>query len=205
MGIRRAIIIAAGQILNESPIRDRYPFPMLPLVDRPFLFHCIEMVVRLGIKDLDIILCLSPDKIESCAGEGERWGCSITYHLVRDPETPYYALKRLSFAENERFLLIHADSLPNLDLFDHRQWNEPDQSVFFMADPCVSEVQDPSRWTGWAILSSLDLAFLNEIKQDAFFDYLISNSAKPVFIDIPECLHVSNLSWISCRAQKSFK
>ncbi len=42
----RAIIIAAGEARLAAPLNERYPTPMLPLADRPFVQHVVERAAR---------------------------------------------------------------------------------------------------------------------------------------------------------------
>src|SRR5437764_2986305 len=114
----RAIIIATGESPGTEPLNEHYPTPLLPLVDRPFLQHVIESCVHQGIFRFDFILSHLPEKIEHFLGDGKRWGCTFTTHLVGDPLRPYRLLKILNFGDRpgESLLLGHADRLPQLRL-----------------------------------------------------------------------------------------
>src|SRR5262249_10913583 len=109
----RAILIATGEGPGVAPLDERYPVPLLPLVDRPFLQHVIEFLAHNGIKQIDLVLSHLPEKIENYFGDGTRWGSTITYHLARDPTRPYRLLRALHYDGNP-ILLGHADRLPPL-------------------------------------------------------------------------------------------
>ena len=187
----RAIIFAAGHAVEESAIGYRYPYPLLPLGGRPFLFYCIESLVRFGIKQFDIVLCISPDRIEAKASCGERWGSAITYHLVREPETPYHVLKRLTFAENERFIIAHADRLPALHLAELLNTGGPDQTILFMENARSSEESNPEKWTGWGILpAELIPRFQNDFKESDLYHFLVSGEPQGTKREVAGCLSI---------------
>src|SRR5579884_2167414 len=103
----RAIILATG-VSPEAPfLYDHYPVPMIPLVDRPFIQHVVEVCARDGVSHFDFVLHHLPEKIEHHLGDGTRWGSTFTFHLARDESRPYRLLKSLDFssAGNEPILI----------------------------------------------------------------------------------------------------
>ena len=115
-GRRIALVAAAGP--DGMPlVAQRWPAARLPLIDRPFIQHVLERLVRSGFQDFEVILCQRPETVERLLGDGTRWGCRIRYHLVRDPQRPYGPLR--FFLPNDPpapCLLAHADRLPAVDL-----------------------------------------------------------------------------------------
>jgi len=55
----------------------------LPLMGKPLLQHILEYVERLGITQWEIYLSNSADELEQFIGDGERWGVSLSYHLLK--------------------------------------------------------------------------------------------------------------------------
>jgi NDP-sugar pyrophosphorylase family protein/lipopolysaccharide/colanic/teichoic acid biosynthesis glycosyltransferase len=148
----RAILIATGGRNGSAPAIDRYPDPLLPLVDRPFLQHVIEYLARQGVRRFDIVLSHRPEAIEQYFGDGTRWGCSFTYHLARDPKRPYRVLKSIDLAEDGPVLIGHADRLPSFAAADIADTTD---------DPIPLVTEDDSgevAWTGWALLSPRAIA-----------------------------------------------
>ena len=72
----RAIVIATGEAPDMTGLSERYPAPMLPLVDRPFIQHVVEILVDQGVTVFDFVLSHQPEKIEEVLGDGTRWGCA---------------------------------------------------------------------------------------------------------------------------------
>ena len=131
-----AVIVATGLCSGMEPLSERYPIPLLPLVDRPFIQHVVEFLVEGGITRFEFVLCHLPEKIERLLGDGSRWGSEFKFHLTRDPERPYEALKTMSFDNDAGpVLLAHADRLPQIDMAQTRPEHAPKRPLLFLAPP----------------------------------------------------------------------
>lgn len=156
-----AVIIAPGLSPGMEPLNERYPTPLLPLVDRPFIQHVVEFLVEGGITRFEFVLSHLPEKIEGFLGDGSRWGCTFRFHLARDPSHPYDILKTVRLGEDTGPLfLAHADRLPQVDLEQTRPANPIEGPVMFFSppipriDPSAANSQDTRQWTGWAWVSA---------------------------------------------------
>lgn len=148
----RAILIATGGRDGSAPVLERYPDPLLPLLDRPFLQHVIESLARQGVRKFDFILCHKPEAVEQYFGDGTRWGCEFIYHLVRNPARPYRVVKALAQGEDDLVLFGHADRLPAFDL------NEIVAAARGGILPLfVANADGKKEWTGWALLPPASL------------------------------------------------
>jgi len=149
----RAVIFSTSEWPELAPLTERYPAPLLPLVDRPFLQHVIEFLVSQGVKQFDLVLCHLPKKIEDFLGDGQRWGCTFTYYLARDPLKPYRLLRTLDWQHETGPILVgHGDRLPCLALKDTAA-----QAALFT---CRRAPAEEPTWTGWALLSAEQLGRL---------------------------------------------
>lgn len=156
----RAVIMAADEGSGIAPLNERYPACLLPLVDRPFIQHIVEQLAVRGVKQFDWVLGHFPEKIEEHLGDGSRWGCQFTYHLVRDTTRPYRLLKIMSFADQgeEPILLGHADRLP-LSLALDRSSSTAPGPVFYGLQ-AAKDGNGTSQWTGWVMLTAEHIASL---------------------------------------------
>lgn len=158
----RAIIIATGEAAGVAPLDERCPVPLIPLVDRPFIQHIIEIFAGQGVTHYDIVLCHCPEKIEHFLGEGERWGSRITYHLAREPARAYRFLKTIELdgESPERILFGHADRLPKIDLKQaESSATGAGPRLFCWRDP-DPDAEPPWHWTGWALMTPAQLLAL---------------------------------------------
>lgn len=191
----RALIIATGDEPGIAPLNDRYPAPLLPLVDRPFIQHVIEFFANQGVTQFDFVLSHFPEKLEHYLGDGQRWGARFTYHLARDASRPYRLLKALHLESeaSEPILFGHADRLPALSLAKARTaaaetlpllvgWRESDNR--------------PCRWTGWALLSAVQVAELpSEANEKKLTDHLTADGESSWF-EIGRPLTMTNFAEI---------
>src|SRR5688572_28197316 len=89
----RAVIIATGYKPGFSSLLHYRPSPLLHVADKPILFHILDFLAELKIKQCDISLSHLPYMIEESLQDGSRWGLTITYHLSRNPYTPFQILQ----------------------------------------------------------------------------------------------------------------
>lgn len=158
----RAVVIAIGHGSGSAPLGERYPVPLLPLVDRPFIQHVVEVLVEGGATEFDLVLHHQPEQLEALLGDGTRWGSAFRFHLARDPFRPYAVFKGLEGLD-EPVLLAHADRLPQAQL---AQAKPPPQAaapvLFCWRDSSAGRFGDSVEWTGWAWVPARLLASLPE-------------------------------------------
>jgi len=107
-----AVLLATGA---GAPLDDARgaPAPLATVGDRPMLQHVLETLVGLGVTRYHVVTAEQPHLVEALLGTGERWGCSIQYHLLRDSRRPAAALRRMAFAGVKRVILADATVLPD--------------------------------------------------------------------------------------------
>lgn len=120
------------------------PWPLLPVGNRPWLEFWIEWCVARGFTALHLVLGDGAAQVEHAFGSGERWGVSITYHFVRDVQTPAMFLRRSPDLWRDGLLHVaapvfprRADDQPLAPLDDAtRMAGEPsDPAVFYSRRP----------------------------------------------------------------------
>jgi NDP-sugar pyrophosphorylase family protein len=192
-----AILIASQKWLQMERLGERYPSAMLPLMDRPFIQHVIEKLVRRGCSCFEVILSHRPEKIEALLEDGKRWGVDIRFHLVSRPDRPYRPLKLLNdHPETRPILLVHADRLVQADIIDSKPSSPADGTVlyYFLDDTALSG-QPQRKWSGWAWLSRECLADIPESgDENALLAYLEAQKNRR----IEEAEHFRPLSVQSC-------
>lgn len=141
----KAILVATKGVDGAPVLSERLGAAMLPLLDRPFLQHGVECLVRWGVTEISFVLSHLPEKMETFFGTGERWGCRFRYHLVRDPERPYRAVAD-ALASNRGAPLILADG-ERLPLAER-----PDMDAEIPVLLMHEEMSKEKGWTGWAII-----------------------------------------------------
>jgi NDP-sugar pyrophosphorylase family protein len=75
----QALILAGGEGTRLRPLTIYTPKPVVPIVNRPFLFYQIDLLKRADIQDITLALGYQPNKIEDIFGDGEEYGVHIRY------------------------------------------------------------------------------------------------------------------------------
>jgi NDP-sugar pyrophosphorylase family protein len=89
----RAVLYTGGKKPWAEVLGER-PWALLPVGSRPLLSYWLELCVDLGITDVQIILGRDAEYIEMFCGNGERWGLTINYSLMRSEDDPQTYLSR---------------------------------------------------------------------------------------------------------------
>jgi lipopolysaccharide/colanic/teichoic acid biosynthesis glycosyltransferase/carbonic anhydrase/acetyltransferase-like protein (isoleucine patch superfamily) len=137
----RAILVIPRQ--TETPCPTVACLPLFPLMDRPFLQHVVEALVGRGVLDIHVVCGAGAEAVEPFLGDGARWGCSFSYHLLGDPERPAGVLRALA-AEDGPVLLARADCLPALP-------------ATLVPSGRGTLFGTPDDWSGWAVVEAGEL------------------------------------------------
>jgi len=109
----KALILAAGKGTRLRPLTNTVPKHLLPVGNKPILFHVLDYIKEAGIKDIGIIV--SPDSgpyIKEAIGTGLEWGSQITFILQPEPLGLAHAVKvAQGFLDGSPFLMFLGDNL----------------------------------------------------------------------------------------------
>lgn len=79
MKITKAILTAGGRGTRLYPITTTRNKHLLPLANKPMIFHAIEKVAAAGITDIFINTNPGDTELPAAVGTGDRWGVRITF------------------------------------------------------------------------------------------------------------------------------
>ena len=209
--VMTAVIIAPGRSPGMEPLNERYPTPLLPLVDRPFIQHVVEFLVEGGITQFEFVLSHLPGKIRDLLGDGSRWGSTFRFHLSRDPEHPYNILKSITLGDDTGpLLLVHADRLPQIDLKQTRPALQLTEPIMFFSNrgqgsgDLTGEDSNKGQWTGWAWLPTQSMETLpKDLTEDTLQSHLfdLAHNQEPT-VQVPESLNIQSYQGL-LEAQRS--
>jgi mannose-1-phosphate guanylyltransferase len=106
-----------GEGRRLRPLTDTRPKPMMPLVDRPFVAHQIDLLRRHGIRDVVFSCGYRPDALEDHFGDGSALGVTLRYVVDPEPLGTAGAVKNAEgLLDDAPFLVLNGDILTDLDL-----------------------------------------------------------------------------------------
>jgi MurNAc alpha-1-phosphate uridylyltransferase len=107
----KAMLLAAGHGMRMRPLTENIPKPLLQVCGKPLLQHHIESLSRAGITEIVINHARLGRMIESCFGDGSKFGVDICYSAEGDiPLETGGGIKRaLPILGDAPFIVISAD------------------------------------------------------------------------------------------------
>jgi glucose-1-phosphate thymidylyltransferase len=139
----KALVLAAGKGTRLKPLTNTVPKHLLPVGDKPLLFHVLDYIKDTGINDIGVVV--SPDSgpyIEEALGMGREWGGKIQFILQPEPLGLAHAVRvAQGFLGDSPFLMLLGDNLIEggvKDLADEFHSSKCDASIL------LKEVPDPA-------------------------------------------------------------
>ncbi len=107
----KALILSGGNATRLRPITYTSAKQLVPVANKPVLFHAIENVVAAGISDVGIVVGHTKEEIKAAVGDGSRWGVRVTYVEQSAPLGLAHAvLISEPFIGKDRFVLFLGDN-----------------------------------------------------------------------------------------------
>src|SRR6187401_2478985 len=113
----KAILLAGGKGTRLRPLTVHTPKPIVPILNRPFLYYQIDLLRQIPEID-EVILSLNyqPRRIEEIFGEGEGLGVRIRYVVEPMPLGTGGAIRYAGDQLTESVVVFNGDVLTNVDL-----------------------------------------------------------------------------------------
>lgn len=106
-----------GEGRRLRPLTDTRPKPMMPLVDRPFVAHQIDLLRRHGVRDIVFSCGYRPDALEDHFGDGASAGVRLRYVVDPEPLGTAGAIRNAEgLLDDAPFLVLNGDILTDLDI-----------------------------------------------------------------------------------------
>src|SRR5207247_11441497 len=81
----KAVILAGGEGTRLRPLTLSVPKPVVPVVDRPFLRHQLDLLARVGVTEVVFSLAYQPQRVQAVFGDGRALGIRIHYAVEETP------------------------------------------------------------------------------------------------------------------------
>jgi mannose-1-phosphate guanylyltransferase/phosphomannomutase len=138
------MVLAAGRGERMVPLSDHLPKPLLPIGNRPVMALILEHLARHGFTEVIANVWYRANDIVAWFGDGSCCDVHLSYAHEDQLWGSAGSVKRNeSFFQGERFLVIGADDLTDMDLTDllHRHL-----AVGALASLGLTEVEDTSQF-----------------------------------------------------------
>jgi NDP-sugar pyrophosphorylase family protein len=113
----KAILLAGGKGTRLRPLTVHTPKPIVPILNRPFLYYQIDLLRQIPEID-EVILSLNyqPRRIEEIFGEGEGLGIRVRYVVEPMPLGTGGAVRYAGDSLKESVVVFNGDVLTQVDL-----------------------------------------------------------------------------------------
>jgi glucose-1-phosphate thymidylyltransferase len=81
----KALVLAGGIGTRLRPLSHTTPKQLVPVANKPVLFHCLDSLRDAGITEAGIIVGDRGEQIRQAVGDGERFGMRMTYITQDEP------------------------------------------------------------------------------------------------------------------------
>lgn len=145
MKITKAILTGGGRATRLRPITTTINKHLIPLANKPMIFHAIEKVVEVGITEIFINTNPGETQLQTIVGDGSRWGITIKYfEQIGGPQGIAHVVNLAKdFVGDDPFMFYLSDNIILGSLkpfFDEFENNNYDCMLAF------SHVTDPERF-----------------------------------------------------------
>lgn len=223
----RAIIMAGGEGKRLRPLTCTMPKPMAPLLGRPVIDYCVELLKKHNLTDITATLHYLPQAIREHLGDGEDFGVQMRYSMETVPMGTAGSVRAALGEKLERTLVISGDALTDVDISGALRFHEANHALVtlvltrvdaptefgvvlleengrvqrFFEKPMPAEVYSNLANTGIYILES---EALEKIPKNAVFDF--SNDLFPMLLreGAPMYGFVSSQYWCDIGSIESY-
>lgn len=112
----KAVILAGGEGTRLRPLTLSTPKPVVPVVDRPFLQHQLQLLCAAGVSEVVFSVAYRPERIRAVFGDGEAFGVHIRYAVEDAPLGTGGAVRNALPLLDERTIVLNGDVLTDVDL-----------------------------------------------------------------------------------------
>ena len=142
----KALLTAGGRATRLRPVTHTINKHLIPLANKPMIFHAIEKIAEAGITEIGININEGEQELQRVIGDGRQWGVSITYieqrggarglaHIIKNAKDTGFL--------NGPFLMYLGD---NIVLGSIRRFVERFQNERLNCMLALSRVKDPERF-----------------------------------------------------------
>jgi mannose-1-phosphate guanylyltransferase/phosphomannomutase len=135
-----AVVMAGGQGTRLRPLTSNQPKPMLPIVGQPMMQHVLRLARSHGLTDVVTTVQFLASIIRNYFGDGSDLGVDLRYVTEQEPLGTAGSVKNAAELLDERFVVLSADSLTDVDLTELIKFHESRDAAVTVT---LKRVEDP--------------------------------------------------------------
>jgi len=140
----KAVILVGGRGTRLRPVTQLNPKPMLPLMNRPFMYSFLSWLKSHGLIDIVFSTCYLPKIFKDYFGDGKSFGLNLKYITEDSPLGTCGAVKNVeSYLDGKSFMVFNGDILTSLDLTDMKKFHKEKGADITIA---LTPVEDPTAY-----------------------------------------------------------
>ena len=140
----KAVIIAGGLGTRLRPLTYNIPKPIVPVANRPFVLHQLELLAQHGIKEVVLNLHYLMDNIRKVLDDGKKLGIKINYSIEEHPLGTAGAVKNAEeYFDDEPLLVFNGDILTDINLTQIIEFHSKNKA---RATLTLTRVEDPTAY-----------------------------------------------------------
>jgi len=153
----KALVLSGGSGTRLRPFTHTSAKQLVPLANKPVLFHGLESIAAVGITEVGMVVGAADDAVREACGDGSRFGLDITYIVQEQPLGLAHAvLIARNYLGDDDFLMHLGDNFIEDGIADlvnafRREQGDGRIMVSRVEDPCafgVAELDAGNRLTG---------------------------------------------------------
>ncbi|MBI5731743.1 MAG: glucose-1-phosphate thymidylyltransferase [Candidatus Magasanikbacteria bacterium] len=111
--IKKAILTGGGHATRLRPITTTINKHLIPLANKPMIFHAIEKAVGIGVKEIFINVNPGETELQKYVGDGGHWGIAIKYfEQTGGPQGIAHVVSLArDFVEDDPFIFYLSDNI----------------------------------------------------------------------------------------------
>ncbi len=139
----KAVILVGGEGTRLRPLTRDVPKPMVPIVNKPYMEHQIDYLLRHGFNHIIFALGYKSEAFEQYFGNGDRWNARFSHVVESEPLGTAGAVKNVESLLDDTFLVFNGDVLSSVDLTGLVRFHRERNALGTLA---LTPVEDPSAY-----------------------------------------------------------